>query len=261
MKCLADEIAAATVPAGSVRLWWLAGSGFAFKAAGGQVLLVDPYLSDAVERLHSFKRMCPAPLLPEEVRCAAVLCTHEHGDHLDPDTIPAIARHNPHCQFAGSASCVSGFRKLGIPAASILELPPTGAVRLAGIAVHTVPSDHGDLSPDAITPLLDFGGVRVLHSGDTSWCPGRLQPLVALRPDVLLPCINGTFGNMNHLDAARMTQQVNPRVVIPHHFWLFIEQGGDPAGFLYACRYLCPDVTVRILRPGEGFEQGGTRTP
>jgi len=249
---LSQALANETVPANTVKLWWLGGAGFAFKTPAGKVLLLDPYLSDAVERLHGFKRMCPSPLAAAEVRCDAVLCTHEHTDHLDPDSLPIIARHNPACVFAGPASSVKGFRELGIKASRIMELQPGVPASLIGIKLHTVRSDHGDLSPDALTPLLDFNGVRVLHSGDTSWLPGRFQPLIDMKPDLLLPCINGNYGNTNHIDAALMTQQAKPQAVIPHHFWMFIEHGGDPAGFLHACRYFCPEAKVTIMRPGEG---------
>ena len=81
-----------------------------------------------------------------------------------------------------------------------------------------------------------------------------MRPLIDLRPDLVLPCINGVFGNMNHIDAARLVQEVKPRYAIPCHYWTFAEQGGgDPAGFLHACRYFCPEVNARLLKPGEGF--------
>ncbi len=64
-----------------------------------------------------------------------------------------------------------------------------------------------------------------------------------MKPDVVLPCINGVFGNMNHIDAARLVKQAKPRYAIPCHYWTFAEQGGgDPGGFVYACKYFCPEV-------------------
>ena len=59
------------------------------------------YLSDAVERLHGFKRLSLAPIAAEEVRADLVVLTHEHADHLDPDAVPVIARSNPAAALPG----------------------------------------------------------------------------------------------------------------------------------------------------------------
>jgi L-ascorbate 6-phosphate lactonase len=257
---LAEEIAACRVPARSVRLWWLGQAGFAFKTHAGRVVFVDPYLSDAVERLHGFKRLSLSPIAPEEAHADLVVISHEHTDHLDPDTLPFLHRNNPACRFAAPAGCKDGLKQAGIGARNWIKLAPGKKHDLGGVIVHAVPADHGDFSKTATSLLLDFDGVHVLYTGDTSWRPELLKPLVNLGVDVLLPCINGTFGNMNHLDAARMAQQVAPRLAIPCHFWTFAEQGGgDPAGFIHACHEWAPKVTAMLLRPGEELTVKGRK--
>jgi L-ascorbate metabolism protein UlaG (beta-lactamase superfamily) len=78
--------------------------------------------------------------------------------------------------------------------------------------------------------------------------------LYELRPDVLLACINGNYGNMNHIDAAMMLAEAQPRFAIPCHFWTLAEQGaGDPGGFIHACAHLCPEVQAMLLKPGAGL--------
>ena len=84
--------------------------------------------------------------------------------------------------------------------------------------------------------------------------PDLLKPLLDRKIDLLAPCINGGFGNMGHIDAARLVQATKPRYAVPCHFWTFAEQGaGDPWGFIQACRFLCPDVSALLLKPGEPF--------
>jgi len=254
MNRLAEEIHAAEVPAGAVRLWWLGQAGFAFKAPGGLVVYVDPYLSDAVERLHGFKRLSLAPIAAEDVAAALVVITHEHTDHLDPDALPVIAKRNPQCRFAAPAGCTEGLRNAGVEPSRQVLLEPNQSRALDGVVVHTAPADHGDFSPSALAIVLDFGGVRIMHTGDTSLRTALFKRLFDLRVDVLLPCINGVFGNMNHIDAAMMVREAGPRTAIPCHFWTFAEQGGcDPAGFLDACRRFAPDVKALLLKPGEGL--------
>ena len=261
MSNLADTILTTQVASGSVAMWWLGQAGFAFKTASGKVVYADPYLSDAVERLHGFKRLSLPAIAAEEVHADLVLMTHEHADHLDPDAIPVIARNNPGCRFAGPSGCLAGLAEASVAADRIDVLKPGQAHDLDFVVVHTAPADHGDLSASALSLLLRFGDLRVLLTGDTSLRTGLIQPLLEPRPDVVVPCINGVFGNMNHIDAAFLIQQARPRFAIPCHFWTFAEQGaGDPGGFLHACHRFCPEVMAIVLKPGETFTIQGERT-
>jgi L-ascorbate 6-phosphate lactonase len=72
-------------------------------------------------------------------------------------------------------------------------------------------------------------------------------------PDVLLPCINGRFGNLDAEEAAQLTQLAMPRVVMPTHFWMFVEQNGEPGKFMDRCKELAPATRTVLLKPGEEF--------
>ncbi len=253
MNPLAAEIKTARVPEGGVALWWLAQAGFVFKTDSGTVLYVDPYLSNVVEKAFGFKRLSLAPIAVGEVRADWVVSSHEHLDHLDTDALPVIAENCPGCRFAASSACVPEFANMGIPMDRFTMLEAGGRYALDGVTVTAVRSDHGDLSPAALSLLFDFGGVRVLFTGDTALNVPLMQPLIDLKPDVLLTCINGRFGNLNGEEAAELTATVSPRVVVPCHFWMFKEHNGDPEAFIQACARRCPEVPVRLLTPGEGF--------
>jgi L-ascorbate 6-phosphate lactonase len=255
VNSLPHDLLQTPAPAGGVRLYWLGQAGFAFRTVAGKRVFLDPCLSDACERLFGFKRLSLPALRPEEVEADWVVLTHEHADHLDPDAIPVIARRNPGCRFAGPAGCMAGLEAAGVAAVRRALLEPNRRHDLGDLVVYTAPADHGDLSPTALALVLEFGGVRVMATGDTSWRPVLFKPLYDLKPDVVLPAINGVFGNMNHIDAARLASEAKPRFAIPCHFWTLAEQGGgDPAGFLNACALMCPDVKALLLRPGEGLD-------
>lgn len=237
-----------------IRLTWLGQAGFAFCTPAGKRILLDPYLSDACERLFGFKRLSLPAVAADDVGADWVILTHEHADHLDPDALPVIARNNPECRFAGPAGCVEALEAAGVTAARRVVLEQNQRYDLGDLIVHTVPADHGDISPTALALVLEFDGVRVMATGDSSWRPALFKPLYDRQPDVVLPAINGVFGNMNHIDAARLVSEAKPRFAIPCHFWTLAEQGaGDPAGFLHACAVMCPEVQAKLLRPGEGF--------
>jgi L-ascorbate 6-phosphate lactonase len=93
----------------------------------------------------------------------------------------------------------------------------------------------------------------VYHTGDTAYRPAQFRPAIDMKPDILLPCINGAYGNMDWREAAQLMQLVAPRVVIPTHFWMFVEQNGDPGQFLQRCAQLAPGVQAILMKPGEEF--------
>ena len=53
-------------------------------------IIIDPYLSDSVNRVAGRPRTLPIPINPQNISCEALICTHNHLDHLDPDTVAQI---------------------------------------------------------------------------------------------------------------------------------------------------------------------------
>lgn len=249
MPDTAAAIEKLAVPSGQVAVFWLGQAGFVFKTSAGLILYVDPYLTDCVEKTVGFRRLMPSCLRPEEVRADLVLFTHEHPDHLDSEAVPVIARH---CQarFAGPDPCLRECRKLGIPEARLVQLNEGDAANLGGATVTAVPADHGTLAPQAVGLLFDFRRLRVYVSGDTAFRPDRLDAVARAKPEVIIPVINGAFGNMNALEAARLTAWLRPRIAIPAHFWTFAEQNGDPGAFVTACAEQAPDTRVTLIQQG-----------
>src|SRR3546814_2410822 len=72
----------------------------------GCTIYVDPYLSNSVQELDApdLARLTPIPLQPGQVDDADwVLITHDHIDHCDPHTLPALAEASPTASFVGPA--------------------------------------------------------------------------------------------------------------------------------------------------------------
>lgn len=240
---------------GSLAIFWIAQAGFVFKTPEGKVIYIDPYLSNCVHRMlsheaYGFKRIIPAIIEPEEVEADLVASTHSHPDHFDYDAIPVLAR-NPQIRFAGAPDCRAEYEKLGIPPNrwEILEAGQTldfGEFKLSG-----VPADHGELAPDALGILLQVGDIRVWHVGDTAYRHDLWQEVFRMGIDVIIPPINGAFGNLDGMQAALLAQASGARLAIPSHFWMFAEHGGSPAQFLDACKIHAPAVTSLLMSVGE----------
>jgi L-ascorbate 6-phosphate lactonase len=131
------------------------------------------------------------------------------------------------------------------------------AIQFDGFSLEAVYADHGADEPDAIGIVLESEGTRIYHTGDTCYCPEKMERVIQIRPAVILPCINGTFGNLNAIEAAKLAADVGARVAIPCHFWMFPGQNllaeGMPSAFLDACKKWAPSVTPAVLSVGEPY--------
>src|SRR5438034_813679 len=93
MRDVARDIAVAEPPPHNVAMWWLGQASIALRGAG-VTLYFDPFFSDHPDRL------VPPPFAPAMAAPADyVLCTHEHVDHFDPQTLHGLAQASPHARF------------------------------------------------------------------------------------------------------------------------------------------------------------------
>jgi len=252
---LAAQIRELRVEPGSLAIFWLAQAGFVYKTAGGTIVYVDAYLSDCVHRLladvgYGFKRIMPSPIAPEEVEADVVVCTHSHADHFDYDAIPVLAR-NPGIRFVAAPDCGPEFDKLGVPADRYKIIHEGETVRHGDVSLTGVYADHGDLAPEALGVIVQSGDIKVWQVADTAYRPDKWQEIFSLGIDVVIPPINGAYGNLDGVQAARLAHDVRAKVAIPCHFWMFAEHGGSPAQFLDACKELAPEVRPHLMAQGE----------
>ena len=96
-------------------------------------------------------------------------------------------------------------------------------------------------------------GIKVWQVGDTAYRPDQWQNIFAQSVDIVLPPINGAFGNMNGIEAAKLAAAAHAKVVIPCHFWMFAQHHGDPLEFLDACKEFAPEVRPMLMTQGERF--------
>ena len=241
-------------PAAGVELTWLGQSGFVLRADGA-MLLIDPYLSPGDDRL-----VAPPDRAGAFTGLDAVLVTHEHMDHLDEDACRALAAASPGARFAVPRPIVDMLTGLGIAADRVVGLQPGESASFGAATATAVPACHGIHVADAYTLgrelsggdvrflgyVVEAGGVRVYHSGDTIAFDGLAEAVRDVGADVALLPINGRtpereaqdlVGNLGPEDAAELAAAVGARVAIPTHYEMFAANTGDPLAFVAAAAH------------------------
>jgi L-ascorbate metabolism protein UlaG (beta-lactamase superfamily) len=230
---------------GEAALSWFGQASFA--ARGGDItVLFDPFLSPYNGRLHD------SPLAPEEaVGIDVVLCSHEHVDHLDVPSIGAISNASPDATFVVPSPIVDMVTEAGVPADRVVGIQPGDPIDVGGMTIRAVPACHGVTMDDAygfgdslsdglirfVGFVVDLGGVRIYHAGDTIHFDGMETTLAPLGIDVALLPINGRdaeregrgiVGNLDHREAAWLGSRIGAGLLVPMHYDLFARNLGFP---------------------------------
>jgi L-ascorbate metabolism protein UlaG (beta-lactamase superfamily) len=247
-----------------VTLTWLGQAGFVLRA-DGVCVLVDAFLSDRADRL------VPPPLDPATLTDVdVVLCTHEHLDHLDGPTVAAVAAASPGCRVVVPEPVTDQAVAAGVPADRVVGAVAGEPVPGLPVPVHALPARHGvdvadaydfgqELSGGRIRYLgyvVEMGGARVYHAGDTVWWPGQEDALRRLGVHVALLPINGRdpvreaanlVGNLDHREAALLAHAAGVDLLVPMHWDMFAGNLGFPEHLVATVSRL--DLEVAVLVP------------
>ncbi len=250
-----ERLIKSKVEAGRVAIQWLGQGGFAFKAHSGDVIVVDPYLSDSANGDGNAARLVDIPVRPKDVRLDYLFLTHDHIDHLDPQTAPVIAQMNPDAPVICPPSACRHLTKLGVPMSQITTAMPGQSLEFPNFAVHVVAAQHSEDSVGFVFEFSNDGSsadtVSVYITGDTEYNDALAPAVEEYGPEVLLVPINGRMGNMDAAQAAKLTAQIAPREVIPMHYGLFAENTADPDEFvslLASATNSDPDIVPVVMK-------------
>jgi L-ascorbate metabolism protein UlaG (beta-lactamase superfamily) len=259
-------------------LFALGQAGYALRTDEALVL-IDPWLSTLLERTAGITRPAAPALRPEEVEAVDLVCvTHPHEDHLDAETLAAIAANVPGARFVAPASDVAAVAAADVPEERITGVHPGEPAEIAGVRVTALRAAHRP-DPDAfggygfwlddagghraLGYLLEVGGQRIFHSGDTVWWAGLEEEIRALAPDFAILPINGRdplreaeniWGNLFAEEAALLAAAAGVGAVVPCHFDGVAGNLGDPETFVRALAVHAPLATAHVLHPGDRLD-------
>ena len=240
-----ERLRATPLPPRGVAASWLGQAGFIIRTPE-TTAMIDPFLAPYEGREYE------SGLSPADARgIDLVLCTHEHVDHLDAASAPAIAAASPQAVFVVPAPIVDMVTEAGIAADRVVGLQPGDPLELAGWRIRAVPAMHGVTMEDAygfgeqlsggairfLGYVLDAGDVRLYHAGDTIHYEGMESALRDLAIDVAMLPINGRdaareargiVGNLSEREAALLAASIGVGTVVPMHYDLFARNRGYP---------------------------------
>jgi L-ascorbate 6-phosphate lactonase len=253
-----DRLRDLPVVPGTVACVWLGQAGYWLKSPGGVSLLIDPYLTESAEPVWGVKRVVPPAIDHTRSQPDLFLSTHWHEDHLDPPVVRHYAE-QAGIVFVGSPSSAIRAGIWGWPTDRIVSLSRGETHRHADVAITATFALHDEAvapTPDAIGFLLDLGGTRLWHVGDSvyTW---QLRAMRREHLDVMFVPINGGGGNCDAEEAALLAWKVRPKVAVPNHYdmWAPEDFGPgatlDPTVFVETLAKLGGGVVARELTVGE----------
>jgi L-ascorbate 6-phosphate lactonase len=213
-----------------MKVTWLTQAGLLFDT-GKIKILVDPYLSDSVGKRNAAKhRRIPVDESFFDVKPDVIMITHDHLDHLDPETldrflldtdksITVLAPENAYkrlLEYKGEHNYVL--------------LAPHSVWSEGGITFYSVKAEHSDRTAAGF--IIDDGNKTYYVSGDTLYNYDVIDDVLSLVESgvdyAFLP-INGVGNNMNAKDAADFAYEIGAKIAVPLHYGLF--DNLDPAEF------------------------------
>lgn len=242
--------------AGKIYLYSVGQAGFILKNKKAQLLAIDLYLSDCVEKLEGhmgFKRLLPSILKPHELQFDGMIATHPHLDHFDKDSVFQMLS-NGKTQLYASLNCRKNVEQAYIDEKNVVYVKSGDKYELGDYILEFVPCDHGSEVPDAVGVIITVDGKKIYITGDTCL---RLDMLDELKEkgdfDLLIAPINGAYGNLNEEECARLSSSLNPGLTIPCHYGMFAAHGGNPGAFIEKMKEICPKNRYYLMTLGEGL--------
>lgn len=166
----------------------------------GRAIYIDPYQ------------------LKSEGKADLVLITHDHQDHLSLQDIAKIA--GPETRFVVAGACVDKLQQAGYK--NVLSVAPGSNITLFGMGISAVPAYNlskqmHPKSKNYVGFVIDFGGIKLYHTGDTE----RIPEMKEIRCDIIMLPLGQTYTMNSVEEAAGAVLDTKARIAIPIHYGMY----------------------------------------
>ena len=145
------------------------------------------------------KESVPGLKFPKGLVADKVFCSHDHYDHC-------------------AANLVS------------IKSNPQNVVTIESVVPHD--KEGGKKRGMNMIRMFDVDGYKVVHLGDTGCVPPKDKLIKFINCDVLLAPINGFF-TINPSELKAICDIINPRIVVPMHYYMAEKNSGYPDGDMF----------------------------
>ncbi|MGL4561690.1 MAG: L-ascorbate 6-phosphate lactonase [Brevinema sp.] len=258
---LNEEIEHEHIAPNSVTMWWLGCTGLWIKSEKSAHLCLDFWCgtgkrshgSGKMKKGHQMQRMSGCQEVQPNLRAQpfvldpfaikqldAVVATHIHSDHIDPNLAAAVMQNCDHSvKFIGPKACVELWIKWGVPSDRCIILKPGDTVNVKDIEIVAleafdrtclVTADENvalsgkpvlEMNELAVNYLIKTSGGNIYHAGDSHYSNFFAKHGNEHKIDVALGAFGenprGITDKMTASDIIRMAESLNTKVVIPVH--------------------------------------------
>ena len=206
-----------------MKIIWLGQAGLLLEKSSF-VVLVDPYLSNSVERVNpaNYRRVAVDESF-YKAKPNVMIFTHNHLDHYDPETVGKFLAGGSGITVLAPGSVWGEVRKFGGDHNYVLFNRHTTWTE-GGIKFTAVKAEHSDPTPIGV--IIDDGEGKYYITGDTLYNEEIFADIPNDIYALFLP-INGVGNNMNIVDAAAFAARIGAEKVVPIHVGMFDELTAD----------------------------------
>lgn len=206
-----------------MKVTFLGQAGLLFER-NGFIIMVDPYLSDSVEKINPKNyRRAYIDKRCFDIKPDVMIFTHNHLDHFDPETVKMYITPESNITVLCPKSVWDEVRKIGGNNNYVMFNRHTTWTE-NGIKFTAVKAEHSD--EYAIGVIIDDGERKYYITGDTLYNNKIFEDIPDGIYALFLP-INGVGNNMNMDDALNFTKQINAKWNVPVHIGMFDELTSD----------------------------------
>lgn len=151
--------------------------------------------------------------LPDATGVAAILITHEHGDHYDPEQVKALVANNPGVRVITHVAVAEKMKEAGIEC-EVIE--PGLPFDVDGLLIESIGTEHAAIYKTS--PCRNTG----FFIAEELFVPGDAIHDIPSKPVRLLALPTGGPW-MKIAEAIDYAKAVKPKVVFPIHDAMYIE--------------------------------------